>query len=312
MSFNANNFILSVFIILNKITMAFAIFLPFIFLKRKDLFKALLVPKSYFAIIFLSLWIFKNIIISGCAIYPISQLCFQDLEWSNINQTKDVSTENEAWTKAWPNFKNTNNISQTEYSKEFNWVSTWSKTHLIKIIKILLPYFLLLVFLSLFIFTKLKDKKIIKDDVHNRKYLMLITLMIVFSIVWFLKVPVYRYGYSYFVSFLSLGFAYLCTINNPVKENAGKFFRIFLIFFAIIFILKNVLRVIKPEDPNHIGFFPKIAFINKSDVRKIELDNFTYYESSKMCGYGYSLCTHYVKQKLRSKLYFNYKAIINY
>ena len=310
MSFNANSFILAIFIILNKITMAFAILLPFIFLKKKDLFKILVIPKSYFAIIFLSLWILKNIIISGCAIYPVSQLCFQDLEWSNINQTKNVSEENEAWTKAWPNFKNINNISQAEYSKGFNWVGTWSKTHLIKIIKILSPYFLLLIFIYLFIHIKLKNKNIMRDDTHGKKYLILTMLMIVFSIVWFLKVPVYRYGYSYFVSFLGLGFAYLCTLNNPVKENANKFFRIFLIIFALIFILKNVLRIIKPEDPNHIGFFPKIIFVNKSEVKKIKLNDFTYYESVKMCGYGYSLCTHYIKQKLKSKIYFNYKVII--
>ena len=104
-SFNANNFILSIFIILNKITMAFAIFLPFIFLRKKEFFKIFIIPKSYFAIIFLSLWVIKNIIISGCAIYPVSKLCFKNLEWTNIIQTKNVSKENEAWTKAWPDFK---------------------------------------------------------------------------------------------------------------------------------------------------------------------------------------------------------------
>jgi len=309
--FNANYFILSVFIILNKITMAFAIFLPFIFLKRKDLIKLFGMPKNYFALIFLFLWVFKNIIISGCAIYPVSKLCFQGLEWSNINQTKNVSQENEAWTKAWPDFKNTNNISQVEYSKKFNWVSTWSKTHLIKIIKILLPYFLLLIFIYLFIHIRLKDKNIIQNNVHNKKYLILSMLMIIFSIIWFLKVPVYRYGYSYFVSFMGLGFAYLCTLNNPIKESAYKFFKFFLILFAIIFVLKNVLRIIKPENSNHVSFFPKITFINKSDVKKINLNNFIYYESVKMCGYGYSPCTHYLKQKLKSKKYYNYKVIIN-
>ena len=308
--FNANNFILAIFIILNKITMAFAIFLPFIFLKRKDLFKILTIPKSYFAIIFLSLWVLKNIIISGCAIYPVSKLCFQNLEWTNINQTKNVSQENEAWTKAWPDFKNINNISQAEYSKNFNWVNTWNNTHLKKIIKILLPYFVLLIFIYLFIYFKFKEKNIIHDNIHHKKYFLLLILMVLFSIVWFLKVPVYRYGYSYFVSFFGLGFAYLCTLNNPIKKDADKFFKFFLILFAILFILKNVLRIVKPEDPSRISYFPKIIFINKLDIKKIELDNFAYYESVKMCGYGYSPCTHYLKQRLKLKKYQNYRVII--
>ena len=310
-SFNANYLILSVFIVLNKITMAFAIFLPFIFLKKKDLLKVFILPKSYFAVIFLSLWILKNIIISGCAIYPVSKLCFKGLEWTNINQTKNVSQENEAWTKAWPDFKNTNNTSQAEYSKKFNWVSTWSKTHLIKIIKILLPYFILLIFISIIVHFKLKNKDLIQNNIHNKKYLILIVLMIIFSIVWFLKVPVYRYGYSYFVSFLSLGFAYLCTANNAIKDRAYKFFSFFLILFSLIFVLKNVLKIINPEDQNYKKKFPKITFVNKSDIKKIKLDNFIYYESIKMCGYGYSPCTHYLRQKLKTKKYLNYKVIIN-
>ena len=308
-SFNSNNLILAVFILLNKITMAFAIFLPFIFLKKNELLKIFTTPKTYFAAIFISLWVFKNIIISGCVIFPPSQLCFQNLEWSNITQAKRVAAENEAWTKGWPDFDNINNISQTEYSKKFNWIATWSKNHLIKIIKILLPYFVLLIFIYLFIYSKLKDKNIVQNNTDSKRNFILIILMFVFSLIWFVKVPVYRYGYSYFVSFLSLGFAYMSTLRNPVKENSYKFFRSFLILFAVIFILKNVMRIIMPENPKHIGFFPKTIFINQSNVKKIELNDFAYYESVEMCGYSFSPCTHY-KPELESKKYFNYKVFL--
>jgi hypothetical protein len=308
--FNANNFILAVFIILNKITMAFAIFLPFIFLKKDELFKVFTKPKSYFAIFFLSLWILKNIIISGCAIYPISKLCFQSLEWTNINQTKMVSQENEAWTKAWPDFNNINNISQSEYSKKFNWVSTWSKTHLKKITKILLPYFILLIFIYSVIHFFFKKKKITQNNAFNKKYFLLIILMIIFSIIWFLKVPVYRYGYSYFISFLALGFAYLCTLNGNIKKNVYNFFITFVFILVLTFTLKNLLRIINLEDQNYVSFFPKTVYVNQSNIKKIELNNFVYYESIQMCGYGYSPCTHYLNQKLKSKKYFNYKAVL--
>ena len=136
--------------------------------------------------------------------------------------------------------------------------------------------------------------------------------MIIFSIIWFLKVPVYRYGYSYFVSFFGLGFAYLCTLNNPIKENAYKFFMSFLILLTVGFFLKNLLRIVKPTDINNISFFPEIIYTNKSDINKIELDNFFYYESVKMCGYSNAPCTHYLKQKLKSKKYYDYKVILSY
>ena len=82
--FESNHLLLAIFIILNKITMAFAIFLPFIFLKQKKIFHQIFIPINIFPIFFLFLWLFKNIIISGCVIYPVSKLCFENLEWSKF------------------------------------------------------------------------------------------------------------------------------------------------------------------------------------------------------------------------------------
>ena len=59
-----------------------------------------------------------------------------------------------------------------------------------------------------------------------------------------------------------------------------------------------------------VSFFPKTVYVNQSNIKKIELNNFVYYESIQMCGYGYSPCTHYLNQKLKSKKYFNYKAVL--
>lgn len=134
--------------------------------------------------------------------------------------------------------------------------------------------------------------------------------MIVFSVAWFLKVPVYRYGYSYFVSFLALGFAYLCILNNPIKNNAYVFLNFFLILFTTIFILKNAIRIINPENLNSKKKFPQIIFIEKSDIKKIELENLYYFESTKMCGYSFPPCTHYINKRLKSKKYYNYKMIL--
>ena len=54
----------------------------------------------------------------------------------------------------------------------------------------------------------------------------------------------------------------------------------------------------------------KSDVLNEELIKKIELDNFVYYESIKMCGYGHSPCTHYLKQKLKLKKYKNYNVII--
>lgn len=307
--FNPNHLLIAVFILLNKITMAFAVFLPFIFFKKKNFLSLFQNPKVYFAFTFLFFWIIKNIVVSGCMIYPINKLCFGSLEWSNISQVKAVSEENEAWTKSWPDFKNINNISQKEYSSKFNWISTWNKTHLKKINKILIPYIILLSFILLVIHLKYKNKKLSKYNHFNKDYLLLIIFMIIFTFIWFIKVPVYRYGYSYFISFIALSFAYICTKKYSIKKTAASFFSFFLIFFISVFVLKNIIRITKPENYNK-KFFPKIVYLDNSDIKKIELNHLFYYESNKMCGYNFSPCTHYKNQKLKSKKYYSYKAII--
>ena len=303
----SNNFILSIFILLNKITMSFAIFLPFIFMNKNRIINTLKLKKFYFGIIFLTLWIIKNFIVSGCLIYPVSKLCFKELMWTNIKQVEYVSSENEAWTKGWSDHINKNNISQLNYSKNFNWLETWSNNHLKKIIKILFPYIILLVLIYLSLLSKYKIKK--KPPLKKEKinYLILMILMIIFSVIWFLKVPVFRYGYSYFISLFAIIFSYSCIFLN--LKNVSKFFLFFLILSMIIFVSKNSLRIIKKDQNNYNTYWPKINFLTKKDVKKIKLNDIIYFESSKECGYNFSPCTHYKNQKIGSKKFLNYKLI---
>ena len=84
----------------------------------------------------------------------------------------------------------------------------------------------------------------------------------------------------------------------------------FLIFFIVVFVFKNIHRIFKPEYVFK-SYIPKVNYLDNSDVKKIKLDNFTYFESNKMCGYSFSPCTHYKNKKLKSKKYYGYKVIIN-
>ena len=254
------------------------------------------------------MWLFKNIIISGCVIYPVSKLCFENLEWSNISEANAVAQENEAWTKSWPDFKNTNGLSQKEYSSKFIWLSTWSKTHLKKIIKILIPYFIALIFVYLIIHFKYRDKNIPINIPQTKEKNYLIILMILFTLVWFAKVPVYRYGYSYFISAFALTFAYICT-KKFIKDTSRKFFIFLIIFVISAFVIKNMFRIINPENKDK-NYIPKIKFVDESQIKKIQLRDFIYYESNNMCGYNYFPCTHYKGKNLKIKKFINYYTVI--
>jgi hypothetical protein len=109
--------ILSIFIFLNKISFILVLIFPltWIFLYKKININMTTVLSGSF----LLLWLLKNILVSGCAVYPIKITCFSALKWSTTNN-QSINTENarieiEAWAKGYPDQKV---YDQKEFVKE--------------------------------------------------------------------------------------------------------------------------------------------------------------------------------------------------
>ena len=92
----------------NKITLLFSIFLPLILINKKNFFEIFKEKKIYFSLIFLVLWLIKNLLVSGCLVYPVKKTCLGHVEWTDLKKVEYVSNENEAWTKNWPSFRKNN------------------------------------------------------------------------------------------------------------------------------------------------------------------------------------------------------------
>ena len=67
-------------------------------------------------------WIIKNILISGCVIFPISFSCLENLSYVNIGEIKNFEISSESWSKDWPN-RADKNIKMVNF-KDFNWIMT--------------------------------------------------------------------------------------------------------------------------------------------------------------------------------------------
>ena len=304
---NFSNFILiSVFIIMNKISMSFAILLPFVFERKFD--KNFLKDKKiYLAFIFLFLWCFKNLIISGCVFYPISKSCISNLPWTDIQTTKKVSIESEAWSKGWSNVKEPAYFDPTIYIKKFNWIKTWVDSHFIKITSILYPYLIFILFTSIYL--RFNSKKKILNK-HYKKEIKLLLMLTLFTIVWLTKVPLFRLGYSYLISLTAIIFAIYCSKLDNFKNK--KILTSILIFAIFVFSLKNLIRIVDFNNNHKANIFPKIKlFENKSELKEINLNGFKYFVSPSECGYGYAPCTHYKNLKLRSINYYSYIGLLH-
>ena len=309
-----NCLILIMFVVLNKITLLMCAFFAIIILRKKiilDLFK---VKRFYFLIFFTFLWFTKNIIVSGCMLYPVKSTCFDELMWTDLKTVMNVSNENEAWTKDWPTYSKSltsksDKISGDNYSKNFFWVSYWLQGHFIKILKILVPYIAFLFLVSVYI----KFNSSNKQEKINRDYIYLLIILIFSSFFWFFKVPVFRYGYSYLICLMAFVFAFANFQNQINKNSIQKIFNLLLILCLTIFISKNILRIIKTDNEYNNYPWPKFYAMNEKNypngVTEIVLNNKKLYKPNPngYCMISNSPCGNYgVKNNLDITMYKNY------
>lgn len=251
-------------------------------------------------ILLLGIWLIKNIIISGCVIFPIKNSCIEKLPWTNIQQIKSSQTEGQAWSKGWPD-RDDKKISMQEFSKDFNWVSAWGKKHMKYILNIITPYIVVLLLIIIFIKNRTKIHKSSKNkdqDLLIRLWLSILTSLIgTFS--FFLIFPIYRYGYSYLITLISLLF--IITINNNTKSIKNVFiFKFFLILSLIAFMAKQSQKLLVN---NENGRWPNIYTLDAKIGKKQKIqikDNFYYYyseEGERLCMYSNSPCTSYMTNK---------------
>lgn len=294
-------FLLSFFSFLQKTTMLFGILIPFyclIFLKKKlSFFKFFnLLPFA-----FLIFWFIKNLLISGCMIYPVPMTCFEKFNWytNNINYQISAihqSLENEAWSKGYPDQKGSQ-LSFEEYISNFNWIKTWLPNHGLLIFKKISIF----IFFMLFFFFLVKKKKITNNDYNDNKTLILLVISTLGSIVWFIRFPTYRYGSSYIVmTFILINIFYFHKNYKFVETvKFKKIILFFLIIFISLFIMKNSIRILKNFKFKYYDYpWPRIYGDNITNYKNkshpvINNKKIIYYKSDTICMYSSAPCTHF-------------------
>ena len=256
-----NYFLISIFIIMNKVILIASILFPLVFFTKKKIKFNPFNIKILFIFIFLASWLLKNVLVSGCVLYPLKVTCLDNLKWSNIEKTEHVSSVSEAWAKGWSDYrKNNTKVTLSEYSSNFFWLKSWGKNHFLIILKILIPY---IVFLAFVLILLIKGK--INFKLNN--YIKLLLLISFIGILmWFYKAPIFRYGYSYIIIFLSLFFA-LIGSSLILRKNRNFIFKYLIVICLFIFTGKNLNRVLF-ENKNYFNY-PWPKFYSYTDQNKI-------------------------------------------
>ena len=142
-----------------------------------------------------------------------------------------------------------NILPYKEFLENFYWVKFWIQNHFIKILEILLPYIITIIIFIIFI-KNMNKKEQSKNKLNFKYYIPILTVIVIGILVWFLKAPILRYGYSYLVSFIALSFALIISYNiSGLKVIKEKNISKVIIFLAIIIISsKQFVRIYKNFD----------------------------------------------------------------
>lgn len=155
-------------------------------LKKYGLIKLLrpaLVP-----VVFIFLWIIKNILITSCLFFPVEELCFQSLPWSDVSSAGIESGDLK-------NFHIFFSLDQNFGS----WLNSWLSKPINYTTSI--NYLISTLFLVLFNFVIYKKSPTRKKSFD---YLLVLLCIATSYLVWILSAPGIRFGLGLFLLSLSL------------------------------------------------------------------------------------------------------------
>ena len=253
--------LISIFIILNKITLIAALFFPMIhcFVNRLNHIQ-IFNFKSILCVFLLFSWLLKNFFISACLVYPMKKTCFENFSWSNINKIEKYSIGIEAFAKDLPSQDESTKLKGDIYYKNFNWFKTWVNNHFKEKILFNMGIYTAIL-LSCFLFLKIKFNRIYEINMRYLKsdqfpYYLILIVSIVGVSIWFLKSPVFRFGYSYLTLLIASVFCII--LSKKLLKKKIVFNQLSLKFLVILcmsaIIIKQVVRFEKRFHENYNNY----------------------------------------------------------
>ena len=251
--FNTDNF--QIFILLTFLCVAFkgsavlaaVLFFAVIALSVKSFeFIKLIFFKNIFLFLLIFSWLLKNIIISGCLVFPITISCFEFFDWNASFVANEMSNSAMAWHRqpfaGWEPLMNS------------NWFyKYWIKTYDMMILSILFSLFLIFVFN--FIFQYFQEKNIVSNFFYV--FLFFIVLLLFQNETLPLVKNFFELKFFVILSVLSI---FVCTLIlykyfSAIIKNLIVNYKFALIFFIYLFLTISLWFYNAPSPRFALGYF---------------------------------------------------------
>jgi len=227
--------LLSNFAFMIKITNSL-IYIPIliIFLNLKKNIQLLLVISLSSIPVFL--WLYQNINISSCLIWPISVLCYE-----NIDLAKREFYLIESFAKG--------DINTSINVGGLSWVIIWFKSQFVRIAETYFVYSIIIILPIMYFkftyqinFLFLLKKFLFENNLKRFYYLVL--PIIFFNLIWFFLTPAYRFGVFYnLTAILFLVAPFWIQMYFLNKNLTNKFLKCIIFIAVVFFAYENFTRI---------------------------------------------------------------------
>ncbi len=175
---------------------------------------------------FLLIWLLRNVLTTGCLLYPESASCL-DVPWS----AKNNATQSANWVTAWARHPRSGLSPLQNNSWFLNWWLPNYQTFLIKFISVGL--FVGILYGSIALRSRFAIMKILDIRIVAATGFVLIAF-----VFWFWKAPTPRFGIGVFIIFFPVLFLFLHgkTLERP--DNSRKLLQAIVVIGVVIFICR--------------------------------------------------------------------------
>ena len=247
----SENYLLKLFIIITLIIslkpfyiLYILLFVPLFMTLIKNKVSVLFFVKSkvlYICMLMISLLLVTNFFNTGCLIYPVQILCFENFSWAiPLSEVELMNNWYQQWSKAGagPTFR----VESPElYIQNFNWVSNWiDKYFFNKVLDFLLGLLFLTTIVYLTFYSKNKKRNV------KISFYFLYLILIFLTLEWFYLHPALRYG-GYHLIALILFIPVSIWLSGFLIDKSRLKIKVYLLIVLtlVIFSSRNITRIYK-------------------------------------------------------------------
>ncbi len=270
---------------------------------RKKLFFLIKEKLNIILLLSLCLWLLKNLIISGCFVFPVSFTCL-NLSWSpGVEEIDHYSKVVKGFARDTRERAKYLDFDHTIHT--LNWFIPWFKDYALNTAFLKISFFISS--LSFFILILFNKFKLLNNNYYKNKKIYLLTLIsfIPGFYIWF-QAPEIRFGWALFISFSSFLLSILIFNTNFFQLFIKNKFRYIVLSILIFLIFDNRLNL----SFNNI-ITPYTKKINYSQIIKIRsINGFDFYRSTNWQCYDFNeICVNSVKENYSISRKFDYLII---